>query len=179
MLLEPEKTGLTSFHAYVKQCRPNSSAIIFSTPTTRSGDSKGSAPVQTLMPRFTYNKNQLSQQLQRKLKDAELKFITVGSHSFNVFENDGVLNLVQTAIDIGAKMGRVNVRDVVYGRKTIRTETMAKFKHFSTTIQQVIDESIKNHCVAATCRLTITLYVLILIPRSSGQMMNSKLLIVY
>ena len=76
-------------------------------------------------------------------------------------------------------MGRVNVRDVFYGRKTIRTEAMAKFKYFSSTIQQVIDESIKNHCVAATCRLTITSNVLTLISRSSGRMMNSNFLIVY
>ena len=48
-------------------------------------------------------------------------------------------------------MGRVNVRDVFYGRKTIRTEAMAKFKYFSSTIRQMIDESIRNHCVVATC----------------------------
>ena len=143
--------GLTSFHAHVKQYRPNSSAITFSTSTTTSGVPKESAPVQTLMPRSSYNKNQLSQQLQRNLKGAELKFITAGSHSFNALENDGVLYLVQTAIDIGAQMGRVNVRDVFYGRKTIRIEAMAKFKNFSTTIRQVIDEPTKNHCVAATC----------------------------
>ena len=122
------------------------------------------------MPRFTYNKNQLSQQLQRNLKDAEFKFITAESHSFNALGNDDVLDLVQTAIDIGVQIGRVSVRDVFYGRKTIRTEAMAKFKHFSVTIPQVIDEPIKNHRVTATCDmwLTITLNVLILISRSSG-----------
>ena len=90
--------------------------------------------------------------MQRKLKDAELKFITAGSHSFSALENDGVLDLVQTAIDIDAQMGRVNVCDVFYGLKTIRTEAMAKFpKYFSSTIRQMIDEPIRNHCVAATC----------------------------
>ena len=149
---QPRKNyGLTSFHAHVKQCRPNTSAITSSTSITKDGFPKESAPVQTLMPRFAYNKTQLSQQLQRKLKDAELKFITAGSHSFSALENDGVLDLVQTAIDIGAQMGRVNVRDVFYGRKTIRTEAMAKFKYFSSTIRQMIDEPIRNHCVAATC----------------------------
>ena len=129
--------------------------------------------------RMIFNSNQLSQHLQRKLKDAELKFITVGSHSFNVLENDGALDFVQTAIDIGAHMG--NVLDVFYGRKTIRTKAMAKFKNFSTTIRQVINELIKNHCVAVTCDMwmMITLSVFTLISWSSGQMINSNFFIVY
>ena len=142
--------GLISFHAHVKQCRPYSSSITFSTSKRTDGVPKESALVQALKPRFTYNKNQLSQQLQRNLKDAELKSIIAGSHSFNVLENDAVLDLKQTAIDSSAQLDRISVRDVIYGRKTIRTETMAKFRHFSTTIRQVIDEPIKNHRVAAT-----------------------------
>ena len=93
--------GLTSFHAHVKQCRPNTSAITSSTSTTKGGVPKESAPVQTLMSRFAYNKTQLSQQLQ----------------SFSALENNRVLDLLQTAIDVGAQMGRVNVRDVFYGRR--------------------------------------------------------------
>ena len=82
------------------------------------------------MPRFAYNKNQLSRQLQRKMNDAELKFITTESRSFNVLENDGVLSLVQTAIDIGVQMGRVNVCDVFYRRKTICIEGMVNSSIF-------------------------------------------------
>ncbi|CAF4039817.1 unnamed protein product, partial [Rotaria magnacalcarata] len=149
--------GLTSLHLHVKQCHSSSSTIISSTST--DAVPKESAPVQTLIPRFAYNKSQLSEQLQRKLKDAELKFVAAGSHSFNALENDGVLDLVQTTIDIGAQMGKVNVHEIFYGRKTIRNESIAKFNHFSTTIRQILDEPIKNHCVAATCDMWTDDYV--------------------
>ncbi|CAF4871585.1 unnamed protein product, partial [Rotaria magnacalcarata] len=78
------------------------------------------------MPRFAYNKSQLNERLQKQLKDAELKFVTAGSHSFNALVNGGVLDLVQTAIDIGAQVGKLNVRDIFYGRKTIRGEAISK-----------------------------------------------------
>ncbi|CAF3066216.1 unnamed protein product, partial [Rotaria sp. Silwood2] len=141
--------GLTSLHAHVKECRTSCSK----TPslTSTSVEPKESVPVQTLIPRFAYNKNQLNENLQKQLKDAELKFVTAGSHSFNALENDGVLDLVQTAIDIGAQMGKVKARDIFYGRKTIHNEAMIKFNHFSNTIRTILDEPIKSHCVAATC----------------------------
>ena len=42
-----------------------------------------------------------------------------------------------------------------YDRKTIRTEAMTNFNHFSTRIRQVIYELIKNYCVPATCNIWI------------------------
>ena len=141
--------GLTSLNAHIKECRARLSKI----PTTTASGvvPKESVPVQTLIPRFAYNKTQLSEQLQTQLKDAELKFVAAGSHSFNALENDGILDLVRTAINIGAQAGKVNVRDIFYGRKTIRNEAIIKFNEFSTNIRQILDEPIKNHCVAATC----------------------------
>ncbi|CAF1305811.1 unnamed protein product [Rotaria sordida] len=151
--------GLTSLHTHVKEYRSRSNKTSSSISTATSAIPKQSAPVQTLMPRFAYNKNQLNEHLQKQLKDAELKFVTVGSHSFNALENDGVLELAQTAINIGATMGMVNIRDIFYGRKTIRNEAITKFNHFSNTIRQVLDEPIKNHCVAATCDMWTDDYI--------------------
>jgi hypothetical protein len=135
--------GLTSLHTHVKECRARPIKIPFSTSTDVAP--KESTPVQTLIPRFAYNKNQLSERLQTQLKDAELKFATAGSHSFNALENDGVLDLVQTAIDIGAQMGKVYVRDIFYGRKTIRAEAITKFNHFSTTMRGILEEPSHPH----------------------------------
>ncbi|CAF1053867.1 unnamed protein product [Rotaria magnacalcarata] len=87
------------------------------------------------MPRFAYNKSQLNERLQKQLKDAELKFVTAGSHSFYALENGGVLDLVQTAIDVDAQVGKLNAHDIFYGPKTIRGEAISKFNHFSTTIR--------------------------------------------
>ncbi|CAF5148884.1 unnamed protein product, partial [Rotaria magnacalcarata] len=77
------------------------------------------------MPRFAYNKSQLNERLQKQLKDAELKFVTAGSHSFYALENGGVLDLVQTAIDVDAQVGKLNAHDIFYGPKTIRGEAIS------------------------------------------------------
>jgi hypothetical protein len=149
--------GLTSLHTHVKECRARPIKISSSTSTDVAPQE--STPVQTLIPRFAYNKNQLSERLQTQLKDAELKFVAAGSHSFNALENDGVLDWVQTAIDIGAQMGKVNVCDIFYGRKTIRAEAITKFNHFSTTIRRILEEPIKSHCIAAMCDMWTDDYI--------------------
>ena len=141
--------GLTSMHSHVKECRKRPQTVL--SLSSAGVAAKESVLSQTLIPRFAYNKNRLNEHLQTQIKDAELKFVTAGSHSFNALENDGLLDLVQTAIDIGAQVGKVNVRDIFYGRKTIRNEAMVKFNQFLGTMEQVLDESIRSHCVAATC----------------------------
>ncbi|CAF1588287.1 unnamed protein product, partial [Didymodactylos carnosus] len=148
--------GLTSLHTHVKECRARSVKVASSMSTDVPPQK---STVQTLIPGFAYNKNQLNEHLQTQLKDAELKFVTAESHSFNALANDGVLDLVQTGIDIGAHMGKVNARDIFYGRKTVRNEALIKFNHFSTTIRQILEEPIKNHCVAATCDIWTDDYI--------------------
>ncbi|CAF4545457.1 unnamed protein product, partial [Didymodactylos carnosus] len=86
-----------------------------------------------------------------KLKDSELKFVVAGSHSLHSLENDGLIQLVQTVIEIGASFGLVDVRDVFYGRKTIREEAMVKFEDYIQFIRTILDEPVKQHCLAATC----------------------------
>jgi hypothetical protein len=140
--------GLNSIHHHIKECK---SRLANSTSSSTSGVTK--APVQTTLTRFAYHKNKLSDTLAEKLKDAELKFVVAGAHSFNSLENGGILDLVQTAIEIGAQIGHVNVSEVFYGRKTIRSEAFSKFEAFLTSIRALLDEPIKKHCVAATCDL--------------------------
>ena len=132
--------GLNSIHHHIKECK---SRLANSTSSSTSGVTK--APVQTTLTRFAYHKN--------KLKDAELKFVAAGAHSFNSLENDGILDLLQTAIEIGAHIGHGYVSEVFYGRKTIRSEAFSKFEAFLTSIRTLLDEQIKKHCVASTCDL--------------------------
>lgn len=149
--------GLTSLHTHVKECRMHAKK---GQPITSTDvEPKQSGLIQTHIPRFAFNKNLLTDHLQTQLKDAELKFVTAGSHSFNALENDGLLDLFQVGIDIGAKMGKVNVRDIFYGRKTIRQEALARFMQFSDEIRQTLEEPIKQHCVAATCDLWTDDYI--------------------
>ena len=142
-----KNNGLNSIHHHIKECK---SRLAKSTSTT-NGVTKW--PVQTTLTRFTYHKNKLSDNLTEKLKDAELKFVVAGAHSFNLLENGGIIDLVQTAIEIGSQIGNVDVSEVFYGRKTIRSEAFSKFDAFRTYVRALLDEPIKQHCVAATCDL--------------------------
>ena len=89
-----------------------------------------------------------------KIKDAEFKFVTAGSHSFNSLENGSLLHLLQVRIEIGAKHGLVNIKDIFYGRKTIRQEAINKFELFVSSVRSLLDEPVKRHCVAAACDLS-------------------------
>ena len=118
--------GLNGMHDHLKQCKSKSKINL----TNNQGHN-----VQTtafgIQPKSVFNKNALPEKYKLKLKDAELKFIVAGSHSFNALENDGILNLIQTGIEIGANFGLVDVKDIFYGRKTIREEALLKYDQYT------------------------------------------------
>ena len=89
-----------------------------------------------------------------KLKDAELKFVTAGSHSFNSLENGGLLDLLQVGIEIRAEHGLVNIKHIFYGRKTILQEAINKFELFVSSVCSLLDEPVKRYCVATACDLS-------------------------
>jgi len=108
---------------------------------------------QTAIPKFTYNKTKISAKYQNKLKDAELKFVIGGGHSFNSLENNGILELLQLAIEIGSNYGLLDIHDIFFGCKTIRECLLKKFNAYLKSIREILDEPIKTHCLAATCDL--------------------------
>jgi len=143
--------GLRPFHTHLKECKIKNKKV----NNTQSSISSTSYETNTQLSitQFAYNKNQLNENLATKLKDAELKFVVAGSHSFNTLENGGLLDLFQVGVEIGAKNGLVNVKDIFYGRKNIREEAINKFELFVSSIRSLLDEPIQRHCVAATCDL--------------------------
>ena len=106
-----------------------------------------------IQPKFVFNKNALPEKYKLKLKDAELKFIVAGSHSFRSLENGGILQLVQTGIDIGANIGLVDVHDIFYDRQTACEEIFLKFNQYTDQVRVILEEPVKEHCVAATTEL--------------------------
>ncbi|CAF4620576.1 unnamed protein product [Rotaria sp. Silwood1] len=145
--------GLRPFHAHLKECKAKQNKVVNNIQSSFSTASSSKASTQPSISQFAYNKNLLNENLAAKLKDAELKFVVTGSHSFNTLENGGLLDLLQVGIEIGAKNGLVNVRDIFYGRKTIRQEAINKFELFVSSIRCLLDEPVKRHCIAATCDL--------------------------
>ncbi len=99
---------------------------------------------------FRFTKKSLLEKYKLKLQDAELKYVVAGSHSFRSLENDGILDLLQVGIDIGTNVGLVNVKDIFYLRPTIREEASVKFDKCIHYIRYLLEEPIKQHCIAAT-----------------------------
>ncbi|CAF3229997.1 unnamed protein product, partial [Rotaria sp. Silwood2] len=95
----------------------------------------------------------LPEKYKSKLKDAELKFIVGVSHSFNLLDNDGLLKLVQIGIEIGVNIGLVDVHNIFYGRSTIQEEALSKFEQYTDQVCTLLQQPIKQHCVAATADL--------------------------
>ena len=140
--------GLNGLHDHFKQCKSKSKVKLIN---------KEGQTVQTttagFQPKFAFNKKALPEKYKLKLKDAELKFVVAGSHSFNSLENDGLLTLIQTGIEIGANFGLMDIRDIFYGRQSIREDALWKFDQYTQQICSSLKEPIKQHCLAATADL--------------------------
>ena len=146
--------GLRLFRVHVKECKAKQNKVINNIQSSVSTASSSKTSTQPSISQFTYNKNQLNDNLAVELKDAKIKFVIAGSHSFNSLENSSLLALLQVGIEIRAKNGLVNVSDIFfYVRKTIRQEAINKFELFVLSIRSLLDELVKRHCVAATCDL--------------------------
>ena len=53
------------------------------------------------------------------IEESQLQYCVRGHHSFKSLENEGLRSLLQTMVTISAKHGRFDVKDLLYGRKTI------------------------------------------------------------
>jgi hypothetical protein len=140
--------GLNGIHDHLKQCKSKSKTNLINNQA-QNGQTTASA----IQPKFAYNKRALPEKYKLKLKDVELKFVVAGSHSFNSLENDGLLKLFQTSIEIDANIGLVDVKDIFYDRKSIREEALSKFDRYTQQIRSLLEEPIKQHRISATADL--------------------------
>ena len=145
--------GFRPFHVHLKECKVKQNKVINNIQSSISSASSSKTITQPLISQFTCNKNQLNDNLAVKLRDAELKFVTVGSHSFNSLENGDLLDPLQVGIEIGAKHELVNIKNIFDGCKTIRQEAINKFELFVSSVRSLSDEPAKRHCAAAICDL--------------------------
>ena len=77
----------------------------------------------------------------------------LGMHSFRSVEHTGLLDLAQTCVEIGAQHGQIDFRDVWFGRNTIRSECLRKFKQYRISIESKLRSNVKDRSVAATTDL--------------------------
>ena len=74
-------------------------------------------------------------------------------HSFRSIEHSGLINLAQTCVEIGSRHGLIDIRDVWFGRNTIQSECVMKFKQYKTNIETTIRSNVKDHTLSATTDL--------------------------
>ena len=108
---------------------------------------------------FAYHKKGISESLQKRLKVDEVKFIAKGNHSFNAVENDGLMDVGQTLINIGAAHGPVPIRDIWYGRRTVRNETLAQAQLVRRNLKNALVEPVQKNEVACTADIWTDDYV--------------------
>lgn len=88
---------------------------------------------------------------QQNIKELEVKFCAGGYHSFRSVEQDGFQQLLQACVDLGAKYGKLNVKDVLVGRMSVARETvvMAGFvkKQILSRLKEPIDDETVAVCV--------------------------------
>ncbi|CAF4178595.1 unnamed protein product [Rotaria sordida] len=119
----------------------------------QSQQSSSSPTVNKTLSKFLYNKSILPKTWQNRIKEAECKYVVAGMHSFRSVEHDGLLQLAQTCVDIGATFGRVNVENIWYGRQSIRNECELKFHQYREDIKSIIQPYINDRTVSATVDL--------------------------
>ncbi|CAF4006250.1 unnamed protein product [Rotaria sp. Silwood2] len=116
-------------------------------PDQSQWSSSSSPTVNKTLSKFLYNKSTLPKTWQNRIKESECM------NSFQSVENDGLLELAQTCIDVGATFGRVNAHDIWYGRRSIQNECELKFHQHREDIKSIIQPYINDRTASSTIDL--------------------------
>lgn len=99
----------------------------------------------------------LPQDWQAMVKDKQVKFVVSAHHSFNEVENDSLIELLQLAIDIGAKFGNktttIDAKEVFYGRQTIASEAKDKAVKYREGMASRLSHPVAANEIALTIDL--------------------------
>jgi hypothetical protein len=127
--------GLTSLKAHIVKCIKSATTASCVTPVTN----------------FLYNKKPLRDGLANKLKRAECSYVFSTCSAFRAVEEKGLLNLAQTMVDIGAAHGSVDVKDIWYGRKSVKT-------HVVESMLPELKEKLRSICEISSekCEIAVT-----------------------
>ena len=121
--------GLSSMQRHINTCVKH--------PTTPTQ--------QTSISKFVTVKKVLNKTLSENLKLAETRFVISGMHSFQSVEEEGLIQLAQTCINISNEVGNVDINSIWYGRKTVRDKTIDEFQHFTKKLQKIVAEAVSKH----------------------------------
>ena len=100
----------------------------------------GSKKQQLLTSHFNNKSINLNDLERLEIKNVELEFCVRGSHSFNSLENHGLITLLQQLVNIAGKLRSFDVKDVLYGRKTISSFCKEKAAEIKESLRCVLTE---------------------------------------
>jgi hypothetical protein len=136
-----KNNGYSAATRHAKSCTTAPSTSIAHSASVRS---------QATLSQFVYSKKTLSVSSQVELKKAEAAFVISGELSFLALEDDGLLKLAQTLVDIGATYGKLPIENIWYGRKTIRDYIVSCQEEISNNLKATLKPFIQQNRVACT-----------------------------
>ena len=77
-----------------------------------------------------------------------MEYCVDGYHSFRSVEHKGLLNLVQTCVDCGAKYGKFDMADTSYTRKTVSRATASMAAEVKTTLFKRLKPMVEDGTVS-------------------------------
>ncbi|CAF3895256.1 unnamed protein product [Rotaria sp. Silwood1] len=144
--------GLTSCMKHLEQCLSRKKEMAAIAQENSSFDSVPENS-QALVSQFLVSKKKIAPIYLQKLKEAEVKFVVGGMHSFKSVEHAGLLNLAQTCVDIGARCGKIDIHDIWFGRKSIRDQCCNKFISYKNEMIKEIKKYAIDRTLSATTDL--------------------------
>lgn len=113
-----------------------------------------SSQVQMKLAQCLSTKPRITQQDLSLLKLKQVEYCVTGYHSFRSIEHEGLSNLLQTCIYLGAKYGKFEVSNVLSSRKVISRET----DKMAATLKKELMQAMKEPEDDGTVSLSIDMY---------------------
>jgi len=86
------------------------------------------------------------------VKQKEVIYCVDGHRSFRSVKQKGLRNLLQTCVDLGAKYGKIDISDVLAGRKAVSWETAQLAARVKTELQKVDAGTDRRRNRVSLCR---------------------------
>ena len=112
--------------------------------------SQSQMTLQQCMP----HKVQLSATDRSTIKKQQMLYCIDGYHSFKSVEHNGLLRLMQTCVEFGAKYGKFDITDAVVGRRMVSREAISTAR----VVKASLTERLKDPVQDGTMSLCIDMY---------------------
>jgi hypothetical protein len=97
---------------------------------------------------------QLSKHDLARLKRKQVEYVVNGFHSFRSVENPGLINLLQTCVDFGAKYGKIDIKRSLTKRNSVSRETSV----MSSQVKERLKDILQQPVIDGTVSVSLDMY---------------------